>query len=177
MGKFRKRPIEIEARRIELGNIGEIVAWCGGRSGGPDSIGHARTMTIPTLEGVMGASMGDWIVKGVKGEFYPVKDDIFRASYDPVLEPEVTAAIAAGMETARSIKWLKMMYGEPATDLRYLEALLTERGIGFKASNHDPFVVLELEVGFSKVEGYSGFNASLRFDASGTLLDIGIGEG
>ena len=39
---------------------------------------------IPTLEGEMTAQPGDWIIRGVKGEFYPCKPDIFEATYEPV---------------------------------------------------------------------------------------------
>lgn len=42
------------------------------------------TCQIKTLEGVMTADKGDWIIKGVKGEFYPCKPDIFEATYEPV---------------------------------------------------------------------------------------------
>jgi hypothetical protein len=40
---------------------------------------------IKTLEGQMAVSNGDWIIKGVKGELYPCKPDIFAATYDPVV--------------------------------------------------------------------------------------------
>jgi hypothetical protein len=40
-------------------------------------------LTIPTLEGPLSAQPGDWIIKGIKGEFYPCKPDIFDATYDP----------------------------------------------------------------------------------------------
>jgi hypothetical protein len=40
-------------------------------------------LVIPTLEGSMCADIGDWIIRGVKGEFYPCKPDIFAATYDP----------------------------------------------------------------------------------------------
>lgn len=42
------------------------------------------TIAIDTLEGTMQASWGDWIIRGVNGEFYPCKDEIFRKTYDPV---------------------------------------------------------------------------------------------
>ncbi len=42
----------------------------------------SRVLEIPTLEGVMKASPGDWIIKGIKGEFYPCKPDIFDATYE-----------------------------------------------------------------------------------------------
>jgi hypothetical protein len=50
-------------------------------------IGHCQpegTLDIPTLEGTMTARAGDWIIKGIKGEFYPVKPDIFLATYEAV---------------------------------------------------------------------------------------------
>ncbi len=43
-------------------------------------------MQIPTLEGRMRANIGDWIIRGMKGEVYPCKPDIFEATYEPVAE-------------------------------------------------------------------------------------------
>jgi hypothetical protein len=43
-------------------------------------------LMIQSLEGVMEASKGDYIIKGVKGEFYPVKEDIFKLTYDEVIK-------------------------------------------------------------------------------------------
>ena len=62
--------------------MAEIQAFTGGLAQ-PAAAGGA---VIPTLEGVMRASLGDWIIKGVKGEFYPCKPDIFAATYDAVNE-------------------------------------------------------------------------------------------
>lgn len=80
--RFRKRPVEIEAMQLLPSNEGNVASWCG------SAIEHVRgempTLSITTLEGVMLASMGDWIVKGVKGEFYPVREDIFYATYEKV---------------------------------------------------------------------------------------------
>lgn len=47
---------------------------------------YHKTLMLKTLEGDMRVSMGDWIVKGIKGEVYPVKPDIFAATYEPVEE-------------------------------------------------------------------------------------------
>lgn len=44
------------------------------------------TLVIPTLEGAMLANEGDWIIRGVKGELYPCKSDIFELTYEPVEE-------------------------------------------------------------------------------------------
>jgi len=47
-------------------------------------IAFGDRLEIPTLEGIMTASKGDWVIKGVKGEVYPCKPDIFAATYEPV---------------------------------------------------------------------------------------------
>lgn len=78
--KFIKKPVEIEARMFNPGNDHdealEVVAWCGGEA-------VADGCAIHTLEGVMVARPGDWIIRGMKGEFYPCKPDIFADTYDP----------------------------------------------------------------------------------------------
>jgi hypothetical protein len=85
---FRKKPVVIEAHVLTESNGEWLAAWCGGasrRSAKPsDPTDIAIWLDIPTLEGVMRANLGDWIIKGVKGEFYPCKPDIFVATYEPV---------------------------------------------------------------------------------------------
>ena len=56
----------------------------------------AEWVAIPTLEGTMRAEIGDWIIRGVKGEFYPCKPDIFEATYEPA--DAMLAAREAGDE-------------------------------------------------------------------------------
>lgn len=73
---FRKKPVVIEARQLTDTNSAEIAQWCKG------SNRDMPNVTIPTLEGDMTASVGDWIIKGVKGEFYPCKPDIFEKTYE-----------------------------------------------------------------------------------------------
>lgn len=81
MPKFRKKPVEIEAVQWNGDNLNEVADL----TADADNIHIAGTLiTIRTLEGVMTCSLGDWIVKGVKGEFYPVKPDIFIETYEPV---------------------------------------------------------------------------------------------
>lgn len=96
MSQYRKKPVIIEARRVPIGEdhphivdfVNECVAlaeWCDGVSHMMDP--HPDTLPgihIETLEGTMVASPGDWIIKGVQGEFYPCKPDIFAATYDQV---------------------------------------------------------------------------------------------
>lgn len=89
--KFRKKPIVIEAMQFNGASSGiEIQLWITRHEGkatlqyveGEDPLSLLR-ITIDTLEGCMIAQPGDWIIKGVKGEFYPCKPDIFEATYEP----------------------------------------------------------------------------------------------
>lgn len=92
MGYYRKKPVVIEAFK-----------WTGGPDQTEDpewmitALNHEEAyfegkgspsvvMKIKTLEGVMTAQQGDWIIKGVKGEIYPCKPDIFEATYEPVTD-------------------------------------------------------------------------------------------
>lgn len=83
--KFRKKPVVIEAmqvpRRGDQSDFHKLVAWLP-ENGWRNVAGYA--IEIDTLEGTMRADMGDWIIKGVKGEFYPIKDEIFEATYEAV---------------------------------------------------------------------------------------------
>ena len=76
--KYRKKPIVIEALQFN-GNFAECEAFVGG-----DAEFRNGELIIATLEGAMHASPGDWIIRGVKGEFYPCKPDIFEATYEVV---------------------------------------------------------------------------------------------
>jgi hypothetical protein len=82
MGKFRKKPVVIEAWRFD----GSFECF--------ESIAAATmhhflwnpnnsTLIVPTLEGDHIANRGDWIIRGIKGEVYPCKPDIFEATYEP----------------------------------------------------------------------------------------------
>lgn len=79
--KFRKKPIVIEAVQFRASplSIAECEEFVGGDMGGT-----AADPVIATLEGPMHVSLGDWIIKGVQGEFYPCKPDIFEQTYEPV---------------------------------------------------------------------------------------------
>ena len=80
---FRKKPVVIEAvlwdgkEETYLG----IQNWMGAKASDVGCI-LQNELRIWTLEGVMVANIGDWIIKGVKGEFYPCKPDIFQATYE-----------------------------------------------------------------------------------------------
>ena len=84
--KFRKKPVVIDAVQFIDWNTNhqEITEFVGADSiwsQGPDE--NDPILLIRTLEGKMMANPGDWIIKGVKGEFYPCKPDIFAATYEP----------------------------------------------------------------------------------------------
>ena len=87
MPMFRKRPVVIEAVQFTGSNHREVLKFCYPDMS-EDGLAGAEIMRLPivieTLEGHMTASVGDWIIKGVKGEFYPCKPDIFEATYEPV---------------------------------------------------------------------------------------------
>ena len=82
MAKFRKKPVVIEAIQI-------TDATFDAPHPNPEHIPgivydpQARCALIPTLEGTMKGSIGDWIIRGVNGEFYPCKPDIFEKTYEP----------------------------------------------------------------------------------------------
>ncbi len=83
MNRYRKKPVVIEAIQFDGTNVDEIKAIVGGSC----SVHYApltneKVLSISTLEGAMTVSLNDWVIKGVKGEFYPCKPDIFEASYD-----------------------------------------------------------------------------------------------
>ncbi len=78
--KFRKKPIIIEAIRFDGDNYREIGQWMEADLG----FVHPDGLFIKTYEGDMFAWPGDWIIKGVKGEFYPCKPDIFEETYEAV---------------------------------------------------------------------------------------------
>jgi hypothetical protein len=77
--KFRKKPVVIEAVRWTGHNTTAILHWMF-PSIEPDAC--ANGLTIKTLEGELHATKGDWIIKGVQGEFYPCKPDIFKETYE-----------------------------------------------------------------------------------------------
>lgn len=83
MAQFRKKPVVIEAARwLSTMTLGDLPEWA--RPHGYVHVDVAGTLTITTLKGQMRADRGDWIIRGVKGELYPCKPDIFAATYDPV---------------------------------------------------------------------------------------------
>lgn len=81
---FQKKPVVIEAEQLTFDNKDRVFNFvtCT-RVADWDADGNP-VLKIQTLEGEMTATLGDWVIKGVKGEFYPCKPDIFDATHQPV---------------------------------------------------------------------------------------------
>lgn len=77
---YRKKPVVIQAVQWTGNNWNEIQDFMSGQH--PKKIG--KTIRIPTLKGHIYASELDYIIKGVKDEFYPCKPDIFQSTYEPI---------------------------------------------------------------------------------------------
>ena len=85
MEKYRKKPVIIEAAQFNENNANEIKQWA-------ESYNYfiklnytnhkVLSLNIKTLEGVMQAELGDWIIKGINNEFYSCKNDIFEKTYE-----------------------------------------------------------------------------------------------
>lgn len=91
MGKYRKKPIVVEAVQLRWDTWNEMCNHIdagkledGSPSGRMD--GEAIGLDIPTKEGLVQANEYDWVIKGVQGELYPCKPDIFELTYDEVKE-------------------------------------------------------------------------------------------
>jgi hypothetical protein len=101
--KYRKKPVEIEAMQVPVNatppEAMAVYQWVESHIGSVPPPGYEATqedrtgvtidpadglMTIRTLDGDMKVSLGDWVIRGVQGEFYPCKPDIFEATYEPV---------------------------------------------------------------------------------------------
>ncbi|MBE6058231.1 hypothetical protein [Clostridium sp.] len=82
--KYRKKPVVIEAKQWNEDNTAEILNWLGDIGIGYMKNSVVTYIDIKTLEGYITASPKDYIIKGVNGEFYPCKPDIFKKTYELV---------------------------------------------------------------------------------------------
>jgi len=83
MKKYRKKPVAIEAVQYNGKNIEDIEKFMNRKV---ERYINSDSIFIFTLEGTMEASVGDYVIKGVNGEFYPCKPDIFKKTYEEVDE-------------------------------------------------------------------------------------------
>lgn len=83
---FRKKPVEIQAIQWTGENVEALIQFVADDSlyFGMDQYDHITDLFITTLEGDMKANVGDWIIRGLKGEYYPCSNEVFTMSYDVV---------------------------------------------------------------------------------------------
>lgn len=92
--KYHKKPVEIEAMQYDgtVARATEIIDWALANDGtityhcddDESCERDSHVLSVRTLEGTMRALPGDWIIRGVQGEFYPCKPDIFEQTYEEV---------------------------------------------------------------------------------------------
>lgn len=90
--KYRKKPVVIEAMRYDGTNVDQIVEWSGARfmsvrtvwrnPDNPNEYLREEVLVIATLDGDMVIQVGDYVIRGIAGEFYPCRADIFEATYE-----------------------------------------------------------------------------------------------
>ena len=87
MKRYRKKPVVIEA--IQFKDLDDYLNICEWIDNDGDTLSakevvefRSPIMLVNTLEGVMAADKGDWIIRGIKGEYYPCKPDIFSKTYE-----------------------------------------------------------------------------------------------
>lgn len=111
-GRYRKRPVEVEAVQFTGTNHDDVAVFmgcgCGVKAIKADcpydhSLAGPRALFIRTLEGSMRADRGDWIIQGVAGEFYPCKPEIFKATYEPVDRDGEQQRVDLGPERMRVV--------------------------------------------------------------------------
>ena len=87
--KFRKKPVVISALQWSGENKLEMLAFCGVYAKIFDIGDDEMALQIVTLEGIMDARINDYIIKGINGEFYPYRADIFKKTYELVTDLSV----------------------------------------------------------------------------------------
>ena len=111
MNKFTKKPITIEAVQWTGENITDVVAFCNVCYMKP--VDGKEQLQISTLEGPMTASVGDYVIKGIKGEFYACKPDVFEMTYDQEGK-EDKGEISDGYHTFNELYEFRKMYNAAA---------------------------------------------------------------
>ena len=82
MAKYRKKPVEIEAVLWDGNKVSETTPWISEAFRNDIIMRYGDKVVIRTLEGQLFANPGDYIIKGIKGEIYPCKPDIFNETYE-----------------------------------------------------------------------------------------------
>lgn len=138
MAQFRKKPVVIEAIQYNNLNYKEICEFIG-ITLAPDLESETAylagkgapifSLSIPTLEGKMKAMPSDWIIKGVAGEFYPCKNEIFLKSYNPAEDSENQPPALLSTILANQVMIMKALFsddfkGDLPAQIDYAQELL-----------------------------------------------------
>lgn len=83
VGRYRKRPVMVQAIQWTGENLADVLDFCPAAAWG-----NATGLAIATTEGVMRADRDDWVIRGVAGEFYPCKPEVFEATYESQDNPQ-----------------------------------------------------------------------------------------
>ena len=154
MGTYRKRPLAVEAIQFVEENFETVQKFCP-YAAGPFTDGEGGRMyfEIPTLEGTLRASDGDYIIRGAAGEFYPCKPDIFEQTYDPV--EDVSLSEVADFVS----KWVvekRLTFPQISERLEIVDGLFNEKSVLTLAAqffNTTPKRLTDL-VSFYKASGH-----------------------
>lgn len=108
--KYRSKPVEIEVIRLTRKTADVCMAFIGEANIADNNDGEfaedACYIDIVTLEGVMTASEGDWIIKGLIGEFYPCKDEVFQRKYELVESSGISGDVMRQLSDEQAKKTL-----------------------------------------------------------------------
>jgi len=145
--KFRKKPVVVEAVQWTGYNGHEIIKFVGQNlhfSQPPSGYKHSNddslellTIQIPTLEGVMTANQMDWIIKGVNGEFYPCKPDIFEKTYEAVNKD-------AEIKTEQIIEDIEARAEKPFVTARFGDSWVSNYKQLFESGDFDIDTILKI---------------------------------
>ena len=181
MGSYRKRPVVVEAFRFDMD------AWptwfCEAVIAGsvkvPDGVCPAEAR-IQTLEGVMTAESGDWVIRGVEGELYGCKDSVFRATYDEVVDGGgIQAGIAAAKE--RRERTLDTAFGRtetPSTAAFEADKSQLNTGLAGNAPKKSPTWRLRvfLACGYRSSNVYLTFSSERQADDAFEMIQKWMGD-
>jgi len=83
--KFKKKPVEVDAIQFEEDQVEEVVEFIKSFQNNTDGFYISdNSVIVNTLEGSMNLTPGNWLIRGIEGEFYPCQDSVFVSSYDPI---------------------------------------------------------------------------------------------
>ena len=151
--KFKKKPVTIDAIQWNGENTEEVSKF----------VGEALTidttdLKINTLEGTMTASVGDFIIKGVKGEFYPCKPDIFEQTYDAAQECEKILCVYVDKNTQKYTRYEVYPLSDTFTKEKLMEAVNKHN------SNEEKTTIVKVYEDDLLVDFVEDTNYSVRID-------------